>query len=81
MTAAPRLALQYVLLFGATGVSLPFAGLWLKSRGYDGAEIGLLLAAPMLARLVTGPAIAHWADRFRLRRTAIAFMWRALTQP
>ena len=74
MSAAPRLALQYVLLFGATGVSLPFAGLWLKSRGYDGAEIGLLLAAPMLARLVTGPAIAHWADRFRLRRTAIAFM-------
>lgn len=74
MTAAPRLALQYVLLFGATGVSLPFAGLWLKSRGYDGAEIGLLLAVPMLARLVTGPAIAHWADRFRLRRTAIAFM-------
>ena len=73
MTAAPRLSLQYVLLFGATGVSLPFAGLWLKSRGYDGAEIGLLLAAPMLARLVTGPAIAHWADRFRLRRTAIAF--------
>ena len=74
MTAAPRLALQYVLLFGATGVSLPFAGLWLKAQGFDGAEIGLLLAAPMLARLATGPAIAHWADRFRLRRTPIALM-------
>lgn len=74
MTAAPRLALQYVLLFGATGVSLPFAGLWLGAQGFDGARIGLLLAAPMLARLVTGPAIAHWADRFRLRRTPIALL-------
>jgi PPP family 3-phenylpropionic acid transporter len=74
MSAAPRLALQYVLLFGATGVSLPFAGLWLRAQGFDGAEIGLLLAAPMLARLATGPAIAHWADRFRLRRTPIALM-------
>lgn len=74
MTAAPRLALQYVLLFGATGVSLPFAGLWLGAQGFDGAEIGVLLAAPMLARLFTGPAIAHWADRFRLRRTPIALL-------
>ena len=74
MTAAPRLALQYVLLFGATGVSLPFAGLWLKSRGYDGAEIGLLLAAPMLGRIVTGPLLAVWADGFRTRRAPIALL-------
>src|SRR5690606_4917559 len=39
-----RLALHYVLRFGATGVSLPFAGLWLTSRGLTGAEIGALLA-------------------------------------
>jgi PPP family 3-phenylpropionic acid transporter len=69
MTSARRMALQYVLLFGASGVSLPFAGLWLRTQGLSGAEIGTLLAAPMLARIVTGPMIAVWADGFQLRRT------------
>ncbi|MDY6923690.1 MAG: MFS transporter [Pseudomonadota bacterium] len=74
MTAAQRMALQYVLLFGATGVSLPFAGLWMRAQGLSGAEIGILLAAPMLARVVTGPLLAVWADGFRYRRTPIALM-------
>jgi PPP family 3-phenylpropionic acid transporter len=74
MTAAPRMALQYVLLFGATGVSLPFAGLWLSAQGLSGAQIGTLLAVPMLARVITGPMLAVWADGFRLRRTPIAIL-------
>ena len=74
MTTAWRNAAHYVLLFGSTGVSLPFAGLWFQSQGLNGAEIGTLLAAPMLARLVTGPMIAVWADSFAYRRTAIAIL-------
>lgn len=74
MNSAARMALQYALLFGATGVSLPFAGLWLRSQGLIGAEIGLLLAAPMVARVVTGPLLAVWADGFRARRTPIALL-------
>lgn len=74
MTSAPRMALQYVLLFAANGVSLPFAGLWLSGQGFTAAQIGGLLAAPMLARLVTGPVIAVWADGFARRRTAIAIL-------
>ena len=74
MIPARRMALQYVLLFGANGVSLPFAGLWFRAQGFSGAEIGVLLAAPMLARLVTGPAIAVWADGFRRRRSPIAIL-------
>lgn len=69
-----RIALQYVLLFGANGVSLPFAGLWLATQGFSGSQIGILMAAPMLARIVTGPLIAVWADGFRLRRTPIAVL-------
>ena len=65
MTAAQRMALQYVLLFGATGVSLPFAGLWMSAQGLSGAQIGTVLAAPMLARIVTGP-------RWRSGRTGFA---------
>ncbi|HZV85757.1 MAG TPA: MFS transporter [Brevundimonas sp.] len=78
MTAAQRLALQYVLLFGATGVSLPFAGLWFRAQGLSGAEIGVVLAAPMLARVVTGPLLAVWADGFRFRRTPIALLGLAM---
>lgn len=74
MTAAPRMALQYVLLFCATGVSLPFAGLWLSAQGLSGAQIGTLLSIPMLARVITGPMLAVWADGFRLRRTPIAIL-------
>ena len=74
MTAAQRVALQYVLLFGASGVSLPFAGLWFRAQGLSGAEIGTLLAAPMLARVLTGPLLAVWADGFRRRRTPIALL-------
>ena len=74
MNPSRRMALQYVLLFGANGVSLPFAGLWFRGQGFSGAEIGVLLAAPMLARLITGPAIAVWADGFRRRRSPIAIL-------
>ncbi|HYD28843.1 MFS transporter [Brevundimonas sp.] len=78
MTAAQRMALQYVLLFGASGVSLPFAGLWFRSQGLSGAEIGTLLAAPMLARVASGPLLAVWADGFHRRRTPIALLGLAM---
>lgn len=74
MTSAWRLSIQYGLIFGATGVSLPFAGLWFREQGLSGAEIGTLLAAPMLARLITGPLIAVWADGFRTRRRPLAIL-------
>ncbi|HEY0052920.1 MAG TPA: MFS transporter [Caulobacteraceae bacterium] len=74
MTAAWRLALNYALVFGGNGVALPFIGLWLRAQGLSGAEIGVVLATPMLARLITGPAIALWADGFHHRRTAMAIL-------
>lgn len=69
-----RLGAAYVLLFGVTGVSLPYAGLWMRDQGLSGAQIGVLLAAPMLARLITGPLLAVWADGFARRRTPIALL-------
>ncbi|PQZ82800.1 MULTISPECIES: MFS transporter [unclassified Brevundimonas] len=78
MKSAPRMALQYVLLFGASGVTLPFAGLWFRSQGLSGAEIGALLAIPMLGRVVTGPLLAVWADGFKYRRTPIALLGLAM---
>lgn len=67
-------ALIYGLIFAATGVALPFAGLWFETQGLSGSEIAVILAAPMLARVVTGPLVAIWADGFLLRRTALAWL-------
>lgn len=77
MRSSTASALIYGLIFAATGVSLPYAGLWFESQGLTGSEIAVILAAPMLARAVTGPMLAIWADGFQLRRTALA--WLALT--
>jgi PPP family 3-phenylpropionic acid transporter len=69
-----RLGLFYATLYIATGVSSPYIAVWFKARGLSGSEIGAILALPLLARVFTGPALAIWADRFKLRRTAILLM-------
>lgn len=68
------LGLFYCLVFFGTGVSVPFMPAWFRSHGLTGAQIGLILSAPMLARTVSGPLIALWADGFKLRRTPIMFL-------
>ena len=58
-----RLSLFYAGYFGAVGVILPFWPLWLKGRGIGPDEIGLVVGAGMLARIVSGPVAAHITDR------------------
>ena len=74
MSIALRLGLFYAALLIGTGASAPYAGLWFRAHGLSGAAIGLILAAPSFGRVVTGPAIALWADGFALRRTPIALI-------
>jgi PPP family 3-phenylpropionic acid transporter len=74
MNGVFRSGLFYALVFLANGVNLPFIALWLREKGLSGAEISVVLAAPMLARLVTGPLLAVWSDSFRLRRTPISML-------
>lgn len=69
-----RMSVLYGLTLAGTGVSLPYIGPWLKAHGLNGAEIGIVLGAPMFGRLVTSPLLAVWADSFRLRRTPIAIL-------
>ena len=66
---ALRLGLVYAALYAANGIASPYMPLWFRAVGLSGEQIGLLLAAPMLARIVTGPALGLWADGFVLRRT------------
>lgn len=74
MSLPMRLGLFYAAIFVGSGASSPYMPLWFAERGLSGAEIGLILSLPMLARIVTAPLLAIWADSFRLRRTAILFL-------
>jgi len=74
LTSQTRLGLFYVVSYLGTGVSLPFIATYFRSRGLTGAEIGLILALPLLIRPFTGPALAVWADGFTLRRTPLALL-------
>ncbi len=63
----PAPALRYATFYGAlfltVGVYLPFFPVFLKSRGLDAAEIGLLFALLSWTKIATTPAIAQIADR------------------
>jgi PPP family 3-phenylpropionic acid transporter len=62
-------------LYSATGITLVFLPRWLAGeRGLSGAEIGILLSASQLTRIVVGPAIAFWADGHADRRTPIRLL-------
>ncbi|NBU29343.1 MAG: MFS transporter, partial [Caulobacteraceae bacterium] len=69
-----RLGCFYAAVFIGMGASLPYFPVWFRAQGLSGAEIGIILAAPMMARMAAGPLLAVWADGFRLRRTPLVLM-------
>lgn len=66
-----RYGAVYAALYLGTGIATPYMPTWFRAIGLDGLQIGGVLAFPMLARIVTGPLIALWADGFRERRTPV----------
>lgn len=74
MSLPVRLGLYYAAIYIGTGASSPYLPVWFAHRGLSGAEIGLILSLPMLARAFTAPLLAVWADSFRLRRTALLWL-------
>ena len=74
MSTPWRLGLFYALIFLANGATLPYLPVWLKGQGLGGAAIGGILAAPYLARVLTGPVAAVWADGFAQRRTSLMLL-------
>jgi len=74
MFRATLLGLFYCSIFIGTGASLPYMPVWFRAHGLTGLQIGVILSAPMLARLFIAPALAVWADGFRLRRTPMMLL-------
>lgn len=74
MSQTVRLGLFYGAIFIGGGAASPYVPVWFDHRGLSGAQIGLILSAPLLARTFTAPLLAMWADSFSLRRTPLILM-------
>ena len=68
---AGRLAAFYAALFVVLGVQLPFLPVWLAAKGLDAGAIGIVLAIPMVVRVLAIPLATRHADRHDAARTAI----------
>lgn len=73
--AAPwTIALYFAALFLSVGVYLPYFPVYLKAVGLKADEIGIVLAVPMAARVVTLAAMGALADRIgSLPRAILAY--------
>ena len=67
----PRVAALYAAVFLYNGMQMPFLPVWLRAKDIDPALIGLMLAVPMLARMLSVPLAAREADRRDAVRAAI----------
>ena len=68
---APRLAAFYGAMFIGICMHMPFFPVWLKAKGLDAGMIGVVLAAPMIARMLAIPVVSRQADRREALRGAI----------
>ena len=69
---AVRLATVYAGLFLFNGIQMPYLPAWLAGRGLDAREIGIVLAVPMLARILAVPLATRLIDRHAEAETAAA---------
>lgn len=77
---AVRMSLFYAAVFVLIGVNMPYFPVWLDWRGLSAREIGAVLAAPLIVRIVCIPAISFAADRLGNRRLVLKLLaWGALT--
>ena len=68
---APRLAAMYAAYFIVAGIQMPFLPVWLKAKGLDPGTIGLVLAMPLMLRMLAIPWVTRQADRRDALRAAI----------
>jgi len=69
---ALRMATFYAAFFLFGGIQMPYLPAWLQAHGLDAREIGIVLAAPMLIRIVAVPLAARLIDRHGEVQIALA---------
>ena len=74
----PRLAAFYAALFIVPGIQMPFFPIWLKAKDVDAKMIGIVLAVPMVARVLAIPVITREADRRDVRAILVVASFAAV---
>jgi len=74
-----RLGFLYAVLFLIIGCYLPYLPVWLEWRGFTPDQIAILLATPLVGRIIIAPSISFVADRLGDRRfVLILSAWASL---
>lgn len=66
-------ALSYCAPLLVNGVALPFFPVWLALHDFNDHEIGMILAVPMVVRVLVAPVVAMYADRMKERADVLLF--------
>jgi MFS transporter, PPP family, 3-phenylpropionic acid transporter len=69
---ALRMATFYAAFYLFAGIQMPYLPAWLQARGLEAREIGIVLAAPMLIRIVAVPLATRLIDRHGEMQIALA---------
>ena len=67
----PRLGVLYAALFLLPGIQMPFFPVWLQAKNVDATLIGIILAVPMVARVLAILLVTREADRRDAVREAL----------
>lgn len=70
-----RSAVGFCVPMFAAGVMLPFVPVWLHDLGFSEGEVAMVLAVPMIAKVLVAPAAAVFADRLEERSNVL--IWSA----
>jgi PPP family 3-phenylpropionic acid transporter len=74
----PSLAAFYAALFIVPGIQMPFFPVWLKAKDVDAKLIGIVLAVPMVVRVLAIPVITREADRRDVRAVLVVASFAAV---
>jgi PPP family 3-phenylpropionic acid transporter len=66
-----RCALAYAAPIGVNGIILPYFPVWLDSLRFSDVEIGVILALPMIVRIIAAPVVGAIADRLQERANVL----------
>ena len=68
-----RCSLAYAAPLGVNGAILPFLPVWLAGLAFSEFEIGVVLTAQLLLRLLAAPVAGYFADRMTERTLMLAW--------
>lgn len=76
---AVRLSLFYGALFLIIGLYAPYFPVWLAWRSLSPSEIGIVMAAPLVVRILFTPTVSMFADQTgNRRRVLVVLAWGTL---